>query len=78
MSDVTAASSAAAIDVWVNGEPRRLASGTTVIGLVESLGLQPAQVAVERNGEVVPRRTHAEVTLQSGDRLEVVTFVGGG
>lgn len=78
MSDVTAASSAAAIDVWVNGELRRLASGTTVIGLVESLGLQPGQVAVERNGEVVPRRTHAEVTLQPGDRLEVVTFVGGG
>lgn len=75
MSDVTTASG---IEISVNGELRRIESGTTVRGLVELLRLQPTQVAVERNGEVVPRRTHEQVVLEAGDRLEVVTFVGGG
>jgi thiamine biosynthesis protein ThiS len=67
----------ASIEITVNGETRRVRSGTTVAGLVAELGLA-GQVAVERNREVVPRARHAEVALVPGDRLELVTFVGGG
>ena len=47
-------------------------------GLLAELGLGGRQVAVERNREIVPRARHAEVELADGDRLELVTFVGGG
>ena len=46
--------------------------------LVEQLGLGKAAVAVEVNREVVPRRAHAQTPLREGDRIEVVTLVGGG
>jgi len=42
------------------------------------MGIDPVRVAVERNLEVVPRRTYAQVELREGDALEIVTFVGGG
>jgi thiamine biosynthesis protein ThiS len=66
------------IEVTVNGEPRTLASGSTVADLVRLLGLAPAQVAVERNKLIVRRVDHASTVLVGGDRLEVVTFFGGG
>ena len=66
------------IDIVVNGEARQVAVGTTVLGLIDQLGLSGRRVAVERNREVVPRARHGEVELAAGDRLEVVTFVGGG
>ena len=69
---------AVTISVSVNGEPRALPAGSTVADLVAALGLRPAQVAVERNKEIVPRAQHAAVVLAAGDRLEVVTFFGGG
>ncbi|HEX2687278.1 MAG TPA: sulfur carrier protein ThiS [Kofleriaceae bacterium] len=47
-------------------------------GLIEELGLAGKPVAVERNRDVVPRALHASTVLAAGDRLEVVTFVGGG
>ncbi|MET0252347.1 MAG: sulfur carrier protein ThiS [Novosphingobium sp.] len=62
----------------VNGEPRRTPAGTSVADLVRSLGLDPARVAVERNGTIVARSTLAAVTLDNGDSLEIVHFVGGG
>jgi sulfur carrier protein len=65
-------------EVVVNGTPRPVARGTTVAGLIALLGLSDKRVAVERNREVVPRAKHAEVALASGDRLELVTLVGGG
>lgn len=65
-------------EVVVNGSARRIAAGTTVADLVGQLGLGGRRVAVERNREVVPRARHREVSLEPGDRLEVVTFVGGG
>lgn len=65
------------IEIAVNGETRRVARGTTVAGLIAELGLA-GPVAVERNREVVPRARHGEVVLDAGDRLELVTFVGGG
>lgn len=76
----TAASASAAgeLQLSVNGKPRCLPAGTTVSGLLQALGLSSQQVAVERNGQVVPRRQHEATELASGDALEVVTFVGGG
>ena len=64
--------------VQVNGEGKLLASGTSVAELLEALDLRPDRVAVERNGELVPRREHAETRLCEGDVIEVVTLVGGG
>lgn len=66
------------IDVVINGQPRTLQMGTTVAALIGELGLADRRVAVERNREVVPRANHATTVLAEGDRLEVVTFVGGG
>ena len=62
----------------VNGESRTAAPGTTVAGLLAAMGIDPARVAVERNQDVVPRRTWAEAPLADGDKIEVVAFVGGG
>ena len=64
-------------EVHVNGEPRTVPEGMTVASLLAELEVE-GRVAVERNREVVPRARHGEVTLEAGDRLEVVTFVGGG
>ena len=64
--------------VTVNGQPRTTAPGTTVAGLIAEMGMDPQRVAVERNQDVVPRRTWAEAPLADGDRLEIVAFVGGG
>ena len=64
--------------VTVNGEGRMLASGTSVAELLDALDVRPDRVAVERNGELVPRREHGETRLVEGDVVEVVTLVGGG
>ena len=68
----------AKIEVTVNGEARAVVQGTTVAVLIAELGLGDRRVAVERNREVVPRAQHASCVLDAGDRLELVTFVGGG
>jgi len=62
----------------VNGESRTAAPGTTVAGLLASMGIDPARVAVERNQDVVPRRSWDQAPLADGDKIEVVAFVGGG
>ena len=67
-----------AVEITFNGEPRRLSDGSTVATLLASLGMTARHVAVELNLEVVPRRLHAETTLAPGDRVEVVSLVGGG
>ncbi len=66
------------IDVVINGQPRTVTEGTSVLALIEELGLGGKPVAVERNREIVPRAQHGSTLLAAGDRLEVVTFVGGG
>ncbi|MGF7151365.1 thiazole synthase [Sphingomonas zeicaulis] len=71
-------SSAATISITLNGETRRVAGGLTLAGLAADLGFDPAKIAVERNLEVVPRSTLAEVPVSEGDSLEIVHFVGGG
>jgi sulfur carrier protein len=66
------------IEIMVNGTARRVRAGFTVAELIAELGLAGRRVAVERNRDVVPRARHGEVTLEPGDRLELVAFVGGG
>jgi len=66
------------IELTVNGETRSCPAPITVAGLVETLGLAGRAVAVEVNGEVVPRREHEARTLTGGDRVELITLVGGG
>jgi thiamine biosynthesis protein ThiS len=66
------------VDIYVNDEQREIAAGTTVAELLEQMQMQPRYVAVERNLELIPRAVHAECILQDGDRLEIVTLVGGG
>jgi sulfur carrier protein len=66
------------IDVVINGKSRTIPVGTTVEALIGELGMGDRRVAVERNREVVPRAQHATTVLAEGDRLELVTFVGGG
>ena len=64
--------------ITLNGEPRELPGPTAVADLIHNLGLRPEHVAVERNGDLVTRARHAEVSVEAGDVLEVVTLVGGG
>ncbi len=66
------------ISIILNGDPRSIAPGTSIARLAEDIGLNPAKVAVERNLEIVPRSTIADVILADGDRIEIVHFVGGG
>jgi sulfur carrier protein len=64
--------------IHVNGEPREADEGTSVASLLKELQVTAPHVAVELNLEVVPRARHAGTLLRDGDRLEVVTLVGGG
>ncbi len=66
------------LNITINGEPRQFAAGQTVAGVVEALALAGKRIAVERNGEIVPKSQHAATPLVSGDRLEIVVAVGGG
>lgn len=68
----------AAMDILLNGEPRTLADALTVLGLLQHEGLAERRVAVEVNGEIVPRSCHGEHRLASGDRVEIVHALGGG
>ena len=64
--------------VTVNGQPRSVADGLTLAQFVRELGLERNPIAVELNREVVPRDRHGDTRLTDGDRLEIVTLVGGG
>ena len=66
------------VQITVNGKQREVAEGTSIATLLKELELPPPQVAVEVNLQLVPRARHAEHRLAAGDRLEVVTLVGGG
>jgi len=66
------------IEVNVNGAPQRLAPDTDIAVLLERLHLAGKRVAVERNGEIVPRSRFTQTALANGDRLEIVVAVGGG
>ncbi|WP_083229055.1 sulfur carrier protein ThiS [Bordetella sp. H567] len=66
------------MNIQLNGEPRHIDAGTTVLNLLETMGYVGKRVAVERNGEIVPKSQHAETILKQNDRLEIVVAVGGG
>jgi thiazole synthase len=66
------------LSIHINGEHRRVRAGITLAELASELGFVPEKVAVERNLEVVPRSTLAQVLVEDGDELEIVHFVGGG
>ncbi len=66
------------LEVNVNGATRRFEPDTDVAGLLQRLQLAGKRVAVERNGEIVPRSRFAQTALADGDRLEIVVAVGGG
>lgn len=73
-----ASATAASLQVVLNGESRDVAAGWTVLDLLDSLGRHPRTVAVEHNGDILPRERYGATALQAGDRLEVVHFVQGG
>lgn len=64
--------------VEVNGETREAPAGTNVVGLLEQLGLNTGRVAIEYNLKILPRVQWESTRLATGDRLEIVQFVGGG
>jgi sulfur carrier protein len=66
------------VRITVNGETKDITAGTTVSELIVSLGVERGRVAVEVNREIVPRSLHAEHEIAEGDRVEIVTMVGGG
>ena len=66
------------MQISLNGESRQVADGSTVADLLRDLRLEAARVAVERNRKIVPSSARGAERLADGDRLEIVTFVGGG
>ena len=66
------------IQVSLNGEPREFPAALTFAQLLNELDLEGKRLAIERNGEIVPRSRFAEARLSDGDRIEVVIAVGGG
>ena len=66
------------LQLTVNGESRSIRSGARVDDLVRELGLDGRKIAVERNLSIVPRSKYGDEALETGDRIEIVAFVGGG
>ena len=66
------------MDILLNGQARTLEAGSTIATLLEAEGLEGRRVAVEVNGDIVPRGVHATHALAEGDRVEVVHALGGG
>ncbi len=66
------------ITLSVNGQSRAIDPGVTLAALLEELSLAGKRVAVEKNGEIVPRSRYPDTPLAEGDQLEIVVAVGGG
>ena len=66
------------LGIRVNGEHKRVPGGVSIVEMLNEIGGDPAKVAVERNLEIVPRSTLAQVRVEDGDDYEIVHFVGGG
>ncbi|MEB3224793.1 MAG: sulfur carrier protein ThiS [Synechococcus sp.] len=66
------------INVWVNGELKTMPSELSLPRFLEQVGMNPRLVAVEYNGEILHRQHWEHTQIQEGDRLEIVTIVGGG
>jgi sulfur carrier protein len=72
------AGSGAEVTITVNGEQRLAGAGSSLLNLVEALGFAGRPIAVEIDGDVVPRSRLGERAVGGGERIEIVTFVGGG
>jgi thiamine biosynthesis protein ThiS len=68
----------AKMNITLNGRSKELDAPTSIEQLLATLGLDPAQVAIEHNRHILPRARFAETTLTDGDQLEIIHFVGGG
>jgi sulfur carrier protein len=66
------------MEILLNGQPRSVPAGCSVAGLLREAGHGERRVAVEINGEIVPRSAHAAHPLRDGDRVEIVQALGGG
>ncbi|MDE3018107.1 MAG: sulfur carrier protein ThiS [Nitrospirota bacterium] len=66
------------MQIQVNGESRESRAGTTVADLLRDLDIKPDRVAVEVNLEIVDKGVFAQRSLQEGDRIEIISFIGGG
>jgi len=66
------------IEIVLNGKERSVEAGLTLAALIAGLELDSSRLAVERNRRVVPRSSFASEPVQAGDRIEIVTLVGGG
>lgn len=78
LSDNDAVNEQPTIEIIVNGEPRRIPAESTVPDLITLLDLTAGRLAIELNLLILPRAAWPETTLQAGDKLEIVHFVGGG
>jgi sulfur carrier protein len=70
--------SSATISIRLNGADREVSAGTTIGQLLQLAGHGERRVAVECNGEIVPRSQHAQTALAHGDQIEIVQAIGGG
>ena len=66
------------MNVVVNGETRAVGAAVSIAGVVRALGLEGKRIAIERNGEIVPKSRYAQTRIEPQDRLEIVAAVGGG
>lgn len=66
------------IPIRLNGDAREVAPGTSIAQLLQLAGYGERRVAVERNGEIVPRSQHVSTEVAPGDRIEIVQAIGGG
>ena len=66
------------MQVTINGKPEEVCGELSITELLEQRNVKPVRVAVELNEDVVPRKAFSNTTLSDGDRIEIVTFVGGG
>ena len=66
------------IQVTVNGEARRFEAPLDIGAMLEKLDMAGKKIAVEKNGEIVPKSLHRNTLVENGDRLEIVVAVGGG
>lgn len=66
------------MNIVLNGQPKTLTGSISILALIDELGFTGKRIAIERNGEIVPKSTYASVQLEAGDRLEIVVAVGGG
>lgn len=66
------------MNIYINGKPHVLTAPTTLVELIEQLGLTGKRIAVELNQEIAPRSQYNQIVLQENDQLEIVHAIGGG